>query len=143
MPPTKGLDAKTFSARILSPAEANYDLGSFDIGAHDEAAGKAHLQAAELADPALPGPHEELGFLAWRQGQDEEARTEWQKALSVDPSSYRAAFALLMSGTPLRLQDPQQLEKTQKALEAIKQMAPELCTGVSGNGFNPMAVWAA
>ena len=124
LPPPQKIDAKSFPARVLTVAEADYDLGSFDIGAHDSAAGKALLQAAEAADPSLAGPHEELGFLAWRQGHDQEARTEWQKAVSADPSCYRAAFALLMSGTSLKNENQQQLEQTQQALEAIKQTAP-------------------
>ena len=78
-----------------------------------------------MADPALAGPHEELGFVAWREGHDEQARTEWQKAVSADPSRYRAAFALLMSGTSLKSQDRQQLEQTQHALEAIQETAPK------------------
>jgi tetratricopeptide (TPR) repeat protein len=124
-PPIKGLDAKSFPAKVLTAAEANYELGSLDIGAHDRAAGKILLQAAESADPSLAGPHEELGFLAWREGQDEEAKAEWQKAVSADPSSYRAAFALLMSGPPLKKQNVQQLLQTQTALEAIKEKAPK------------------
>jgi tetratricopeptide (TPR) repeat protein len=124
LPPAPQLDTKSFRAKVLTASEADYELGSFDIGAHDSAEGKTRLQAAELADPGLAGPHEELGFLAWREGQDEEARTEWQKAVSADPSCYRAAFALLMSGTPLNRQNQQQLEQTQHALEAIKERAP-------------------
>jgi tetratricopeptide (TPR) repeat protein len=125
LPPVPGLDTKSFRARVLTAAEANYELGSFDIGAHDAAEGKTRLQAAESADPGLGGPHEGLGFLAWREGQDEEARTEWRKAVSADPSSYRASFALLMSGSALKQQNPQQLEQTQHALEAIKEKAPK------------------
>jgi tetratricopeptide (TPR) repeat protein len=124
-PPVQGLDAKSFPAKVLTAAEANYELGSFDIGAHDHAAGKILLQAAESADPTLAGPHEELGFLAWREGKDEEARAEWQKAVSADPSSYRAAFALLMSGTPLKKQNAPQLIQTRTSLEAIKEKAPK------------------
>jgi tetratricopeptide (TPR) repeat protein len=125
LPPVKGLDVKTFPARVLTAAEADYEIGSFDIGAHQQAAGKTRLQAAESADPALAGPHEELGFLAWRQGQDEEARSEWQKAVSADPSRYRAAFALLMSNIHLKEQNQQQLEQTQHALEALTEKAPK------------------
>jgi tetratricopeptide (TPR) repeat protein len=125
LPPLQGLDEKSFQARVLTPAEADAELGQFDVGADDPKAGKTLLQAAEAADPALAGPHEELGFLAWREGHDDEARTEWQKAVAADPSSYRAAFALLMSGPPLQTQSPQQLEATQRALEAIKEQAPK------------------
>ena len=121
----KGPDPNSFTVRTLTRAEADYDFGSFDIGAHDYASGKTQLQAAESADPNLAGPHEELGFLAWRAGNDGEAREEWQKAIAADPSSYRSAFALLMSGPPLKQQTPQQLEQTQHALEAITVKAPK------------------
>jgi hypothetical protein len=125
LPPVQGLDPKSFPARILTTAEADYDLGSIDLGAHDAAAAKTLLQAAESADPKLAGPHEELGFLAWRAGNDGEARQEWQKAIAADPSSYRSAFALLMSGPPLKQQSPEQLEQTKQALEAINAKAPK------------------
>ena len=125
LPPLQGLDAKSFPAKVLTAAQADYELGSFDIGAHDRAAGKILLEAAESADPALAGPHEELGFLAWQEGQDEIARTEWQKAISADPSSYRASFALLMSGTPLKQQNTEQLVQTHNALQAIRLKAPK------------------
>lgn len=125
LPPGPKLDAKSYQAKVLTAAEANYELGSFEVGAHEYGEAKTGFLAAESADPALAGPHEELGFLAWREGQDEAARTEWQKAVSADPSLYRAAFALLMSGTSLKQQDQQQLERTQQALEAISEKAPK------------------
>ena len=125
LPPNQELDAKSFPARVLTAAEANYNLGSFNVGIHDFPEARKRLQAAESADPALAGPHEELGFLAWREGKDEEARTEWQKAVSADPALYRSAFALIMTGTPIKQQNQQQLEETQHALEAIKEKAPK------------------
>jgi len=121
----RGPDPNSFTVRILTRAEADYALGSFDIGAHDYASGATLLRAAEATDPTLAGPHEELGFLAWRAGLDGEARQQWQKAVSADPSSYRSAFALLMSGPPLKQQTPQQLEQTRHALEAINTSAPK------------------
>lgn len=125
LPPGQPIDAKSFPARVLTAAETNYELGSFDIGVHDASEGKKRLQAAESADPSLAGPHEELGFLAWRKGEDEEAKTEWRKAVSADPSSYRSSFALLMSGNPLKQQNQQQLAQTQHALETLKEQAPK------------------
>ena len=124
LPPLPKLETNSYSAKMLTAAETDYAIGSFDIGAHDHAAAAEHFRAAESADPALAGPHEELGFLAWRDGKDEEARAEWQKAVAADPSFYRSAFALLMTGTPLRDQTPQQLRETQTALEALKEKAP-------------------
>jgi hypothetical protein len=127
----RGPDPNSFTVKILTPARADYDLGSFDVGAHDYASGRRLLQAAESADPTLAGPHEELGFLAWRAGQDGDARTEWQRAVTAEPSSYRSAFALLMSeAPPLKQQSPQQLGQTQHALEAINATAPKFAPAV-------------
>ena len=89
LPPGEKIDEKSFPARVLTTAEADYEIGSFDLGAHGLADAKARLQAAESADPSLAGPHEELGFLAWSEGRDDEARTEWQKAVAADPLRYR------------------------------------------------------
>jgi hypothetical protein len=123
LPPFPVADAKTFPVKVLTTAEANYEMGAFDIGIHDTAVAKTFLKSAEAANPALSGPHEELGFLAWREGHDGDARAEWQKAAS-DPSFYRSRFALLMSGVPLKLQTAQQLEQTALTLEAINKAAP-------------------
>jgi tetratricopeptide (TPR) repeat protein len=131
MPPLQGLDPKSFPARVLTKAEADYYLGSIDLGVRDVAAAKTRLEAAEAADPNLAGPHEELGFLAWRAGHDDEARQQWQKAVAADPSSsYRSSFALLMSGTPLKQQTPEQLEQTKQALQAISAKAPKYAPAV-------------
>jgi hypothetical protein len=125
LPPGEKLDVKSFPARVLTAAEINYAIGSFDIGVHDFSEGRKRLLAAEAADPALAGPHEELGFVVWREGQDAEAKAEWRKAVSIDPSSYRSAFALLMSDVPLKEQSRQQLEQTEHSLETIEQQAPK------------------
>ena len=132
LPPPEKIDAKSFPARVLTPAEANYELGAFDIAVYDPAAGRKRLEAAESADSTLAGPHEELGFLSWREGHDDEARAEWQKAVAADPAaSYRSTFALLMSGTPIKQQNPQQLEQTQHALEAINKLAPKFAPALA------------
>jgi tetratricopeptide (TPR) repeat protein len=124
-PPQEKLDVQTFPARVLTAAETNYELGSFEIGIHEQVEGKKRLDAAASADPAIAGVHEELGFVAWMRGQDAEARTEWQKAVQLDPARYRAAFALLMSQGNLADLDTPHLQETQKALEAIQAKAPK------------------
>jgi len=123
-PEAQKVDPKSFPARVLTAAEANYEIGCFDVGIHDTATARKRLETAEAGDSSLGGPHEELGFMAWRQGQDEEAKAEWRKAVAADPGLYRSAFALLMSGKPLREQTEQELETTRLALEAIKTKAP-------------------
>ena len=124
LPPGEKIDEKSFPARVLTTAEADYEIGSFDLGAHGLADAKARLQAAESADPSLAGPHEELGFLAWSEGRDDEARTEWQKAVAADPLRYRSEFALLMSKTSLKDENSAQLDATKHELEQISAKEP-------------------
>jgi tetratricopeptide (TPR) repeat protein len=125
LPRTEVLDAKSFPARVLTAAETSYAIGCFDIGVHDPLTAMKRLQAAEAANDALAGPHEELGFLAWREGRDEEAKAEWKKAVAADPGMYRSAFALLMSGKALKEQSDEELEATRKVLEEIETKAPK------------------
>jgi hypothetical protein len=126
----RGPDPTSFTVKALTPAETDYAIGSFDIGAHDDPAGATLLRAAAKEDPALAGPHEEIGFLAWRAGHDDLARFEWQQAVAADPAAYRSTFALLMSGSPLNQQSPQQLAQTQHTLEAIHTTAPKFAPAV-------------
>ena len=125
LPPGEKIDEKSFSTKVLSPAEVDYEIGSFDEGAHAFAEAKTRLQAAETADPSLAGPHEELGYLAWKDGQDDEARAEWQKAVADDPARYRSAFALLMSKTSLTDENAPQLMETEHALDSIRTTEPK------------------
>lgn len=124
LPPGEKIDEKTFPTRVLSPAEADYAIGSFDEGPHAFAEAKVRLQAAEVADPSLAGPHEELGYLAWMDGDDDKARAEWQKAVAADGGRYRSEFALLMSKTSLKDESAQQLMETERELEAIHAKEP-------------------
>ena len=130
LPAGDAINEKSFPAKVLTVAEADYALGSIDIGAHAFEEGKARMEAAASANPALAGPHEELGFLAWREGNDDEAKTEWARAFAADPSCYRSEFALLMTGTPLKEQNAQQLEQTRQTLEGIRAKEPKFAPAV-------------
>ena len=125
MPPGGVPDATYFTARVLTPAEADYELGAFETGAHDRTSATMHLEKAVALNPELAGPHEELAYLAWAQGQDDKAREQWQTAVKLDPTRYRSTFALLMSDKPLRQQSDEQLAATLAALEKINVIAPK------------------
>lgn len=118
------LDAKKFTARVLTPAEADYELGCFHVGSKDFANGRALITKALTLDPKVAGAHEELGFLDFNGGQDEDARKEWKQAVALDPNLPRSQFALLMTGVPILRQSPEELGDTQRALRRIAQSAP-------------------
>ena len=125
LPPDKGLDPKTFDERTLSAAETNLYLGSMAAGAHDQTAARTLLEKALAADDGLAGAHEELGFIDYVQGRDEDAAKQWKQAVTLDPKLYRSAFALLMTGTPVARQTTEELHRTQAALQGINALEPK------------------
>ena len=125
LPADPKVDAKSYPDRKLTPAETEYELGCFQIGAHESTLGRARIEKALALDPKLAGAHEELGFLEFREGKDAEAVKEWQQAVDLDPTRARSVFALAMAGTPLRAMSPQQLQAMQGTLEHVIELSPE------------------
>lgn len=123
LPADEKIDPKSFSSRKLTTAETEYELGSFQIGAH-EAPGRARIEKALELDPKLAGAHEELAFLEFRKGRDAEAVKEWQQAVAVDPARPRSEFALAMTAAPLHTQSRTQLLNTQKELRHVTDLSP-------------------
>ena len=128
LPPDRGTDPKSFPERLLTPAEVDYELGCFHIGAHDRVAGRTLIEKALVLDPNLAAAHEELGFLDFDAGQDGDAEAQWKQAIALDPSLPRSIFALTMtspvSGAPFVHQSADQLRATQLTLQHVSQLAP-------------------
>jgi tetratricopeptide (TPR) repeat protein len=127
LPPDHGSDPKSFSERKLAPAEADYELACFHIGAHDRANGRALIEKSLALDPTLAAAHEELGYLNFDQGKDDDAEKEWKQATTLDSSLPRSLFALTMSGPlsgTLAHQSPDQLRAAQLTLQQVTRLAP-------------------
>ena len=124
LPPDRGIDPKSFSERRLTPAETDYELGSFHIATYDRANGSALIEKALALDPALAGAHEELGFIKFASGQDIAALAEWKQAVALDPTRFRALFALTMTNAQSGDQTPAQVQATQVTLRHITELAP-------------------
>jgi tetratricopeptide (TPR) repeat protein len=129
LPPNRNSDPKSFAERQLTPAEVDYELGCFHISAHHGAEGRSLLDKAVELDPTLASAHEELGFLNFDQGKDDDAQKEWKQAVALDPSLPRSLFALTMtapfSGSAFLDQSPQKLGAIQIELQHITQLAPK------------------
>ncbi len=124
MPPDHSIDPKAFQERKLSPAETDYELGCFHIGAHNLPEGRKLIAEALVLDPKLAPAYEEQGYIDFIAGHDSDARTKWQEALTLDPTLHRSLFALTMSGPSLAQQTPAQLHETQLGLERVTTLAP-------------------
>ena len=96
----RGPDPQSFADKILTKAEADYAHRLIRYRCPRLRLRRRRcLQAAEAADPNLAGPHEELGFLAWRAGHDGEAGTNGRKPSPpirppTDPPSLSSCPAL-------------------------------------------------
>ena len=127
LPPDHSVDPKSFAERKLTPAESDYELACFHIGTHDIANGRTLLEKSLATDPNLAAAHEELGYVNFDQGKDDDAQKEWKQALTLDPSLPRSLFALTMTGplsTPLSHQSPEQLRAAQLTLQHVTQLSP-------------------
>jgi hypothetical protein len=127
LPPDQSTDPKTFSERKLAPAEADYELGCFHIGAHDHTNARAVIEKSIALDPNLAAAHEELAYLNFDEGKDDDAVKEWKQAVALDPSLPRSQFALLMTGplaTKLSDLSTDQLRDAQLTLQHVTQLGP-------------------
>jgi tetratricopeptide (TPR) repeat protein len=127
LPPDHSTDPKTFTERKLSAAETSYELGCFHIAAHDITDGRTLIEKSIELDPNLAGAHEELGFLDFQKGKDDDAQKEWKQATTLDPSLARSLFALTMSAQPSGMfmhDSPDQLAAAKATLEHITALNP-------------------
>ena len=125
LPADEKVDAKSFPARKLTPAETEYELGCFQIGAHETQLGRARIEKALTLDPKLAGAYEEIAFLDFRAGNDAEALKGWQQAVDLDPARARSVFALAMMGVPLREETQEQLRATQGKMQHVIELSPD------------------
>jgi hypothetical protein len=127
LPPDHSTDPKSFSERKLTPAEADYELACFQVGAHDRTNARTSIEKAIALDPNLAAAHEELAYLNFDQGKDDDAQKEWKQAATLDPSLPRSQFALLMTGPlsgKLSSISTDQLRAAQVTLQHITQLGP-------------------
>jgi tetratricopeptide (TPR) repeat protein len=90
------IDDKTFTARTLTAAETEAELGGFHLWTHDLEGAHALLAQALKDDPKLGLAHENMGFLAFAQGNDSIAAGEFSQAYSLDGALYLSLFAKTM-----------------------------------------------
>src|SRR5208282_984934 len=100
------------AARYLKVA-AHMLMGEALDGLERPADAIAEFQAAVKAAPREPGVHFGLGFLYWKSGQYDQAKTEFETELSIDPG-YAQALAYL-GDVELKMND------LEKALVLLKR----------------------
>jgi len=88
-PPT---DEKAFTARTLRPAETKAELGGYHLWSRDLVDAKPLIEEALKNDPKLALAHEDMGFVDFEEGKDEDAAREFAQAYELDDKQYLSLF---------------------------------------------------
>ena len=102
-------EEKDFGARELTAAETEAELGSYFLFTHDLASARAPIQQAVADDARLGLAHEDMGFLDFAGGRDEEAAREFARAFELDGKLYLSLYYRTMLA-------PAEAESREKAL---------------------------
>jgi tetratricopeptide (TPR) repeat protein len=127
-------DAKDYSVRTISPAEAQARLGDFDLNRGQFEIARKKLEEAIRLDPNLPAAQESMGLLLFRQDERYGAERYFSRAVELDSKSALAYFyhaMLLMSQGTVA----EEMPEAQTALEKAVALNPGLGSAWSSLGL--------
>jgi Tfp pilus assembly protein PilF len=122
------IDEKGFAVRTLSTAETESQLGSYHLWSYQLPEARQYIEQAVKDDPKLGFAHENMGFLDFREGKDEEALREFSLAYELDNSLYLSLFYKTMLSGITRSEKPADQASLHdallKTLDLNRQFAP-------------------
>ena len=86
----------------MSAAETEAELGSYHLWSHARELARPLIEQALKDDPTLGLAHEDMGFLNFAEGKDEEAVREFNQAVALDPKLYLSLFSSTMMSSMAR-----------------------------------------
>ena len=118
-------DAKDYSVRTISAAEAQARLGDFDLYRGQLDAAHKKLEEAIRLDPDLAAAQESMGLLLFRQDERYGAEKYFARAVALDSKSALAYFyhAMLLTSEG---SDEEQIAGARTALEKAVALNPAL-----------------
>jgi tetratricopeptide (TPR) repeat protein len=90
------IQEKDFPARKMSKAESMAEIASFRLWNRDEAEARPLVEEALKQDPNLAVAHEEMGFIYFQDGQDQDALREFSRAYELDKQRYLSQYFATM-----------------------------------------------
>jgi len=108
---------EAIAVRSLSPAESLAVRGAFMAQRDRKQEARALLDDALSLDPSLAVAHEGRGFLAWREGRNDDARAAFAQAAALDSKS---ALTHFLYGT-LLLEGPDDAKSLEAAAAAFQR----------------------
>jgi Tfp pilus assembly protein PilF len=127
--PTRNVDASTFSAGAMTPAETDAELGGAYVRLHQSDSAITRLKAAISEDPQSALAHENLAILDFDQGKDDDAQQEFDRAVALNPKSYLAIYYEAMLAYNGKT-DGDSLNKLDAALRNVLQLNPSFAPAV-------------
>ena len=118
-------EAKDYSVRAISAAEAQARLGDFDLYRSQLDAAHKKLEEAIRLDPDLAAAQESMGLLLFRQDERYGAEKYFERAVALDSKSALAYFyhAMLLTSQGA---DDEQIAEARKELEKAVALNPAL-----------------
>ena len=140
---------KDFPSRVTSAAETYAELGTYRLFSHDLENARPAIEEALHQDTASALAHETLAFLHFRDGKDDDARTEFEKARTADPRMYLSLYYAAMLSALRKVDSPDQSflrAAMQDVLKVNPRFAPafvQLAMTTARQGDYPAAVTLA
>jgi Tfp pilus assembly protein PilF len=123
-------EEKEFTSRRMSAAETEAELGSYHLWSHNLELARPLIEQALKDDPKLGLAHEDMAFLSFAEGKDEDAVREFAQAVALDPKLYLSLFSLTMMSPAAHSNAPADQAEVERALlkvlEQDAQFAPAL-----------------
>jgi tetratricopeptide (TPR) repeat protein len=121
-------DPKSFTSRLLPPAEVDAERALFYAHTQRPKEALAAVDEALQADPNLPLAYEAKGVLAYSEEEFLPAATAFTRAIELNTTSYFpyyfAAEAQLRSGFPSQERVPELIGYLEKTIQMNPQFAP-------------------
>ena len=118
-------DEKEFKSRKMSAAETEAELGSYHLWSRQGALARPLIEQALKDDPKLGLAHEDMAFLDFAEGKDQEALREFGQAVSLDPKLYLSLFSQTMMSPIARSDSPADQAEFERAMLKVLEQDPQ------------------
>jgi tetratricopeptide (TPR) repeat protein len=118
-------DEKEFTSPRMSTAEAEAELGSYQLWSGERELARPLIEQALKDDPNLGLAHEDKAFLSFSEGKDEDAVREFTQAVALDPKLHLSLFSLTMMSPAARSNAPADQAQFERALLKVLDQEPQ------------------
>jgi Tfp pilus assembly protein PilF len=120
---SSSIHEKDFSTHKLSKAESKAEIAGYRLWGHDRAEATPLVEEALKEDSNLAVAHEEMGFIHFREGKDEDAAREFARVCELDNQRYLSQYFKTMLAA--KWKTPEQREVLHQGLLQTVQINPQ------------------